>query len=356
LFQGHFSTISSGFRRFHFRFILIKEETFIIPIAYGLLLRILLFAATQKLALPQAHGGAVLSWDDFRYVKAIADTRSLALAADALGVNHSTVFRRLGQIEEQLGSRLFERSRSGYGLTSWGEQMVQLAARMSEDIVNFERRATGRDLRPSGELRVTTSDLVLRHVLLEPLVQFRRAYPNIVLELLVSTQMLNLAKREADIAVRTVYQTPPEDLIGEKIADLGWAVFGASARGSQPFDLASAGKEEDWVALPDHATVARMARWYRQNVHESRIVYRANTMVGLAEAASAGMGLALLPSYIAHAFPRLTQLSPLLPELKGELWVLVHPDLYSSARVRAFLDFCTAGLVQSSEHAHRKSA
>jgi DNA-binding transcriptional LysR family regulator len=288
----------------------------------------------------------VLSWDDFRYVKAIADTRSLSLAADSLGVNHSTVFRRLGQIEEQLGSRLFERSRTGYGLTMCGEQMVELAARMDEDIINFERKATGRDLRPSGELRVTTSDLVLRHVLLDPLVRFRRAYPEIVLELLVSTQLLNLSKRDADIAVRTVYQTPPEGLIGEKIADLGWAVFGSCAMASQPFDLARAGKEHDWVALLDHVAVARMAKWYRHNVDESRIVYRANTMVGLAEAASAGMGLALLPNYIVDAFPGLTQLTPPLPELKGELWVFTHPDLYSSARVRAFFDFCATEIGQ----------
>ncbi|MCC6778803.1 MAG: LysR family transcriptional regulator [Hyphomicrobiales bacterium] len=299
----------------------------------------------------------MLSWDDFRYVKAIADARSLALAAGALGVNHSTVFRRLGQIEQQLGSRLFDRSRGGYGLTSCGEQMVRLAARMSDEIVRFERRATGRDLRPAGELRVTTSELVLQHLLLEPLVRFRRAYPEIVLELLVANQMISLAKREADIAVRTIYQSPPEGLIGEKIADLGWAVFGTAAKGSQGFELARAGKEEDWVALLDQASVARMAQWYRQNVDESRIVYRANTMVGLAEAASAGMGLALLPSYVAYAFPQLTQLAPLLPELTGKLWVLTHPDLYGSARVRAFFDFCSTELGQqpAAEHSRRSA-
>ena len=98
----------------------------------------------------------MLSWDDFRYVKAIADTRTLAGAATELSVNHSTVFRRLALIEQQLGSRLFERSRSGYALTPCGEEMVRLAERMGEDIVAFERQVTGHDLRPSGELRVTT--------------------------------------------------------------------------------------------------------------------------------------------------------------------------------------------------------
>src|SRR6185436_13225641 len=107
----------------------------------------------------------MLSWDDFRYVKAIADARSLSGAAQSLAVNHSTVFRRLGQIEEQLGSRLFERGRAGYALTPCGEEMVRLAERLGEDINSFERRVTGQDLRPSGELRVTTNDMVLLHLL-----------------------------------------------------------------------------------------------------------------------------------------------------------------------------------------------
>ena len=127
----------------------------------------------------------MLSWDDFRYVKAIADTRSLAGAAESLGVNHSTVFRRLGQIEQQLGSRLFERGRSGYALTACGEQMVELAERMGEEIVSFERKATGQDLKPSGELRITTSDLVLLHLLNDILIGFRRAYPEIMLDIVV---------------------------------------------------------------------------------------------------------------------------------------------------------------------------
>src|SRR5262245_40253057 len=143
----------------------------------------------------------MLSWDDFRYVKAIAASRSLAGAADILGVNHSTVFRRLGQIEEQLGSRLFERGRAGYALTPSGEEMVQLAERLGEDITAFERRVTGQDLRPSGELRVTCSDTVLQHLLTDVFIGFRRGYPEIMVDVLVSNIMFNLSKRDADVAV-----------------------------------------------------------------------------------------------------------------------------------------------------------
>src|SRR3982074_3339748 len=103
----------------------------------------------------------MLSWDDFRYVKAIADMRSLAGAAETLGVNHSTVFRRLGQIEQQLGARPFERRRA-------------------------------------------------RH-------RLHAAYPEIVLDIVVSNQRLNLSKRDADVAVRALYQNP-DPLAGRKVA------------------------------------------------------------------------------------------------------------------------------------------
>src|SRR6476646_11062554 len=154
----------------------------------------------------------MLSWDDFRDVKAIADTRSLGVAAQELAVNHSTVFRRLAQIESQLGSRLFERSRGGYALTPCGEEMVRLAERMGEDIVTFERQVTGHDLRPSGELRVTTNDTARIYLMTGIFAGFRHAYPEISLGVVVANQALNLSKRvffEATAAT----ERPPETLI-----------------------------------------------------------------------------------------------------------------------------------------------
>ncbi len=283
----------------------------------------------------------MLSWDDFRYVKAIADTRSLAGAAEALGVNHSTVFRRLGQIEQQLGSRLFERGRGGYGLTPCGEEMVELAVRMGEDIVSFERKVTGQDLRPSGELRVTTSDAMLQHLINDVLIGFRHAYPEITLDIVVSNLRLNLSKREADVAVRATYQQP-ESLAGRRIARIAWAVFGPTALASKRFNAATDGRRHDWIAYTDLVAVAKVMKWLKTHVDEERIVYKVNTMLGLAEAAAGGVGIALLPCYVGTAIPGLAQLSPPLPELDGELWLLTHPDLRNTARVRAFLDFCAA--------------
>jgi DNA-binding transcriptional LysR family regulator len=288
----------------------------------------------------------MLSWDDFRYVKAIADTRSLGGAAAALGVNHSTVFRRLGQIEKQLGSRLFERGRGGYALTPSGEEMVELAERVGDDITSFERRITGRDLRPSGELRITTTDTVLLHLLTEVLVGFRHAYPEIVIDIVVSNAMLNLSKRDADIAVRATYHAP-DTPASRRVARIAWAVFGAKALAGSPFDLRSDPTRHSWVAFADHIAIARASKWFRdRGVDEERVVYKVNTMLGLAEAVAGGVGLALLPCFIGQSVPGLAQLTAPLPELEGELWLLTHPDLRNTARVRAFMDFCAAEIAR----------
>lgn len=291
----------------------------------------------------------MLSWDDFRYVKAIADARSLSAAATSLGVNHSTVFRRLGQIEQDLGSRLFERSRGGYALTPCGEEMVQLAERMGTDIVDFERRVSGQDLRPSGELRVTTSDLVLRHILMEPLVRFRRAFPEISLELQVSNRIFNLSRRDADVAVRALYG-PPEGLVGDKVATIGWAVFGPSSMDRASFNLARDAGTHDWVGILVNTSLGPVTKWLEEHIADHRVVFRANTLIGMAEAVAAGMGLGLLPCFIAGSFPGLRQLTAVLPELQGELWVLSHADLRNTARIRAFLDFIAV------EIAHRRGS
>jgi DNA-binding transcriptional LysR family regulator len=117
-------------------------------------------------------------------------------------------------------------------------------------------------------------------------------------------------------------------------------VFGAAALAREPFDPARDARRHDWIAFADATSIARAAKWLKEHADEKRIVYRINTMIGLAEAAAGSAGLVLLPCYVGTAVAGLAQLSPPLPELEGELWLLTHPDLRNTARVRAFLDFC----------------
>jgi DNA-binding transcriptional LysR family regulator len=287
----------------------------------------------------------MLSWDDFRYVKAIADTRSLGGAASELGVNHSTVFRRLAQVEQRLGSRLFERSRAGYALTPCGEEMVRLAERMGEDIVAFERQVTGHDLRPSGELRVTTNDTLLVHLMTGVFAAFRKAYPEIALDVVVSNQALNLSKRDADVAVRAT-DRPPEALIGRRAASIAWAVFAASAHAPEVFDPETGPREADWIGFGDNLANLKAAKWLKDHAAPGRIVYRINTVLGLAEAAAAGVGFALLPCFIGSATPGLVRLTGPLPDLANGIWLLTHADLRQTARVRAFMDFAAGEIAR----------
>ena len=136
---------------------------------------------------------AALNWDEFRLVKAIADSRSLAGAADVLGLNHSTVFRRLGALEAVVGAPLFERSRSGYDPTAAGDEMIALANQMSDSIVDFERRVAGRDAKPTGRLTVTTVDAIGQRFMPSILSQFQAQNPGVVIDLILSERELNLS-------------------------------------------------------------------------------------------------------------------------------------------------------------------
>ncbi|MDQ0503414.1 LysR family transcriptional regulator [Xanthobacter agilis] len=279
----------------------------------------------------------MIAWDDFRLVRAIAETGSLSGAAERLAVNHSTIFRRLGALEEQIGARLFDRSRAGYVPTPTGEEMVRLAERMGEEVAAVERRITGQDLRPSGELRVTTNDSMLIHMLTPVLASFRMAYPEIRLEVVVTNSSLSLSKRDADVAIRAS-DRPGDALVGRRIASIGWGVFArpdlVPGGRLEPGDL----RRHDWIGFSDALSGIKPAKWLRERVGEERLVYRVNSVLGLAEAAAAGIGLTVLPCFIGARTSGLARYLGPEPEMASGLWLVTHPDIKTTARVRVFMD------------------
>jgi DNA-binding transcriptional LysR family regulator len=288
-----------------------------------------------------------LAWDDFRLVHLIAETKGLAGAAERMGVNHSTVFRRLGQLEQALGTKLFERHRTGYALTAAGEEMAALAERMDDDVASFARKLDGQVLSPAGELRVTTNDTLLSHLLTPLFARFCRQCPDVRLDVVLSNQALNLSKRDADVAIRAT-DHPPEVLIGRRTATLAWALYGLATDFPQPGDAGPGALlyERPWVALGDNLGAVKVARFVRERVAPERIVYKVNTVLGLTEAVENGIGIGPLPCFIADARPALVRLAPPNPDFSSGLWLLTHPDLRHSARVRAFLDFMAAEIAK----------
>src|SRR5919107_596080 len=207
-----------------------------------------------------------LAWDDFRLVKTIAEAHGLAGAAERLGINHSTVFRRLGQLEEALGTKLFERHRTGYALTPAGEEMAALAERMDDDVAGFARKLAGQALSPAGELRVTTNDTLLVHLLTPLFARFHQQCPDVRLDVVLSTQALNLSKRDADVAIRAT-DHPPETLVGRRAATIAWALYGRAADFPTPNATELNGLyERPWVALGDNLGALKVARFVRDRV------------------------------------------------------------------------------------------
>ncbi|MEM7226212.1 MAG: LysR family transcriptional regulator [Pseudomonadota bacterium] len=274
-----------------------------------------------------------MNWDDLRTVLAIARAGSLVGAAERLGVSHPTVFRRLGALEARLGVRLFERARSGTTATPAGEEMAAQAAELEERVGTLERRLLGRDLRPAGTLRVTTTDTLLYGLLAPILAQFRAAHPEIELEIALSNEPFNLSKRDSDVAIRPTTR-PPEPLVGRKVSAIALAVYGVRVR--EPEDL-------PWIGLDDSLSGLPLARWLAARNHPAPL--RLNSLYACCEAARAGLGRTLLPCFLGDPAPELVRLGAPIDELEGELWLLTHPDLRKVARVRVFLDFTAEAIV-----------
>lgn len=280
-----------------------------------------------------------LDWDDLRYLLAVARGAGLAAAARSLGVNHSTVFRRLKALEKGLGVRLFERLPTGYQATEAGGDLVAAAERVEAEILSFDRRLAGQDTRLSGSLRITAPDDIAQTLLMTPIARFLASYPQIRLEVVIDNHMLSLTRREADVAVRPTLE-PPEALVGRKVARLGSAVYVAenSVLSGLPEKAEGLGKQP-WIAWDEGVGPAAVGRWMARTAPEAPIVYRSNSLLNQLAACRAGLGLAVLPTFLGDPEPGLARLLPPQAGLGTDLWLLTHPDLRRTARIRVFLDF-----------------
>ncbi|MEC4771409.1 LysR family transcriptional regulator [Burkholderia cenocepacia] len=290
-----------------------------------------------------------LSWNDLRLVLAVAQAGSLAGAARRLGISHATVFRRLTAIEAELGVKLFERTRAGYAPTPAGEDAAGAAERIQDEVHGVERRVAGRDVRPSGTVRVTTTDTLLSGLLSPVFASFRRACPEITLEVSVSNAVFDLSKREADVTIRPS-SSPPDALIGRRVGTIAQAVYVAPGWRERVDDL-------EWVGPDRQMGYRPLEQWMHAHGADARCGYRVDTLLGLFAAARAGIGAAVLPCYLADGERDLVRLGGRIDELATDLWLLTHPDLRATARIRAFSSFVATSVnalsARLAGHEHR---
>jgi DNA-binding transcriptional LysR family regulator len=280
-----------------------------------------------------------IDWDDFRHVLALADSGSLNQAASALRVNRTTVLRRINAFERKHGVRLFERLPTGYMLSEAGNELLAAARGFESALVEIERKLAGKDLRAEGLVRVTTTDTLLASVLPTALATFQRKYPGITLDVATSNEFANLSKRDADVAIRPVAEAP-EFLVGRRIGAVAFAVYTASSSAESP----STGSADRWLGPDETLATTSVARWMRSELPSVRPEIRADSLVSMRELCASGAGLAALPCYLGDSDARLKRVRPPIPAMTTALWVLTHPNLARTTRVRLLMDHLSAQL------------
>ncbi|MBI5255946.1 MAG: LysR family transcriptional regulator [Burkholderiales bacterium] len=271
-----------------------------------------------------------LHWDDVRIVLAIAESGTLSGAAVALHISHPTVSRRLQLIERRLGTRLFERLPSGLRPTHAGEEVRALALRMREDVAALERRIGGRDQAEAGLVRLTAPDAVSEYLLPEVLQALCSSHPRLQVDLLVSNDVLPLAQRTADIALR-VTRTPGESLRGRQVGTVAMAVYASRRLAPQ---ARQPGPGVPWVGFDAGLACSGPGIWLAQNVPDSAYRLRANTLLGAAQAVKSGIGFGVLPCFVGAALPDVVRIGEPMAELAQPLWLLMHADMARIPRVR----------------------
>jgi molybdate transport repressor ModE-like protein len=283
----------------------------------------------------------VFDWNDLRHFLAIARCGSTTAAARALGVDQSTVQRRMTELERRLGQALVERRPTGYRLTNFGEQLLPHAQEVERDILALQQvvRSSAREL--TGVVRVTCPEPIVYRISRSALMErFRARHPRLQVEFLMSDRYLDLGKGEADVALRSG-DTVDNKLVGRKLGDSLWAVYGSHRYVERHGRPASAQElaQHALVGLHEKMSGHRTAVWLRQVAPQARMAASADSVLGLVSSVKAGVGLAPLPTALGDAEPDLVRVLGPIPEL-ARIWrILTTPQLRRTPRVSAFFEF-----------------
>jgi len=281
------------------------------------------------------------NWDDIRHFLAVVRHGSLGSAAQDLGVDQSTVFRRLRSLENYLGTQVFDRRKHGrYELTAAGESLAAQARRIEAATFNIEREVRGQDLELIGRVRVTTAEDVAVVLLPRHLAEFQQRYPSISIELLTANRYFSLGRGEAEVAIRPGESSDEDRVIPRRICRNNLGLYASDAY------LETAGEPRSREDLAAH----RVIRWRGNlagggfdsifdNGDAQGAMQGSNSLMAQCAMAEAGIGIVLLPVFVGRASSRLLRILPQIQIDAGCLWLLHHHDLRRVARVRAFVDF-----------------
>jgi len=280
-------------------------------------------------------------WDDLKHLLAVAQHGSTLAAARALGLDQSTVQRRLAELERRFGQPLVQRQPTGYRLTDFGQLLLPHAQRVEAAVLAFKQQLATAAADVTGVIRVTCPEPIVFRITQSDLLQrFARRHPALQVHFVTSDKVVDLAKGEADVALRSG-DTDDGDLVGRKIGDSVWAVYASRAyieRHGSPQRVEDLARHA-LLGLDDSMAKHRIAAWLRQIAPDTALVGRSNSVLGLVYSAKAGVGVAPLPIALGDAEPDLVQVIPPVPELTRIWRLLTTAELRHTPRVAAFFDF-----------------
>lgn len=279
-----------------------------------------------------------MNWDDLRLFLALARADNIRDAADRSGVSYSTISRRIDAFEQRLKVRLFDRLPSGFVLTATGEELLRLADDIESTVIEVDRKVFGQETVLAGRIKLSMVDSLATHLLMPDLVEFTDTYPDIELEIDVTYNTADLARRETDLALR-FSQNPPEALIGRKLVSCGSAPYATDAYIDR-HKLKTKPEGGKWVG---YRAGAATPAWIRKSAFPDLPLHGQILNMNVQfEACKSSMGIAMLPCFMGDTDPILQRIGEVTFSPRMDLWLLKHSDLRANARVRVLSDFLAA--------------
>lgn len=271
-----------------------------------------------------------LSWDDVRYFLELARQGSLSGAARVLAVEHSTVGRRVSALEQRIGIRLFDRLPKSWTLTQEGETLLEHARRIEDEALAFSRASIGASAL-HGIVRLSAPPVFVSHFVVPRLPVLRRRWPGITLDIVGEAREANLFRREADLALRLSRPEAP-GLAARSLADMGYGLY------CSPAWLARPSGQWEFLGYDDSLRDTPQQQWLQRLAAARPFALRSNDLAALHQACRAGLGIAVLPHFLAHGDAALAAVPDHACPVSRRIWMVLHPDVRRSPRVKAVAD------------------
>ncbi|MFC0227976.1 LysR family transcriptional regulator [Serratia aquatilis] len=280
-----------------------------------------------------------MDWNDLRYFISVARTASLSGAAQALEVSPSTVARRIATLENSLGAHLFVRHATGYFLTDHGRDVLRQAEVIEESMLALAKRAAALDANTSGVVRLATAETLAVHLIMPALPRLLEQYPKLQLEIITGIGMADLQRYEADLALRLI-RPQYGNLVIQKLGSMASAIYGSADYLNRHPAIAEDPLSGRAFIIWDKAYAhLPTAQWLEKQHYDHNPALVTTSVAAQYAAVRAGIGLAVLPCFIARADNTLVEVVPVEKVFSEELWLVTHTDLRASARIRAVATF-----------------